>query len=153
MLLGDAVYIAATDGDGCPWNRDQLPLGKMPVQGFLGFRILFFVAEQGHDHPAIGQVKVDVRLRQSMAVRVFLRPWLADGFNLERPAAGIALASQVVEVGLQPFVVGVLAVDGRQGEDLAGGCETGDIVDMALGVIVGQSPGKPEDFIDPPAGT
>src|SRR5882762_1328613 len=162
QLLGTAVNIAAAEEDFPGGHSHDPALGKQPLQAprchSVGTRI-----EERHDHPAVGDVEIDVARGKPFAgcarLRAFARndtarlfrahdKWTRHGQprHLQTPPPGIALIIQPLPGIERDGVLRVTLVVGPGQADLCGTREAREIIDVSVGLVVEYALAEPDDL-------
>src|SRR5208282_1934274 len=100
--------------------------------------------EGRHQDCAVGYIKVRVRGGQARAVVDDGRGH-RESFDVEGAAVLIAHRAEAVKVVTQHRVVHVGGIVLQDGDDGVGGDKAGEVVDVAVGVVAGDSVAKPQD--------
>ena len=163
-LLGDAVDVAAAEQDLA--RRARRPPRARGSSAREDRRRLVVVAlvEQRHDDPRVGEVEVDVGGGEAVAGPARLRPLggvdpggllgassqRAGGGeedDLERAAAGVGRRFEPLARVARDRVLGVGLVVGPGQQHDPGPGEAGEVVDVAVGLVLEDAGAEPDDLL------
>ncbi len=108
----------------------------------------FFVVriiEGRHHHAAIGEVEIDIACGERPPARIgALLARLEDLDHIEAPSFGVARLAEPADRFAHRLVIG-MGARGRHADDHAARrCETGDVVDMAVGFLIRETLAQPD---------
>ena len=126
-------------------DADDLAIGKQGLQrrerrGCVG------VAVDRHHDDAVGDDEVHVAGGRDLAQRVAIQARRRDAHDLEPAALRVGRRCERARDGVESLGVGVVGAGRRLARDAAGRHEAGEVVDMAVGMVVHETLVEPEDL-------
>ena len=141
--MGHAMDRAEAEDEVAAGNGDDLAIGEQAGEGGEGDAVIW-VAEGGDEDDAVGDVKIGVACGKALAGEKY---WLGhgEGFDAQGLAGFIFHLLEQGEIFLEWSVIrfGGIWFDDRDNRERVN--EAGKIVDMAVGVVAGDTVAEPED--------
>src|SRR6266404_611581 len=146
LLLRQAMQRAEAEDKVAAGNANDFAAGKERGESVEGHAIVG-VVERGDDDKFVGDIKIGVAGRKALIIEI---NWGGHGksFNAERAAVQVFHGLQQLVDFLQGDVIGVMGILFDDGDDGGGADEAGEIVDMAVRVVAGDSIFQPENLGD-----
>ena len=125
-------------------DADDAMLRHLALKDFEGKSVVG-IAVRREQHDAIGDVEIGVAGGETLAV-VLDGPGHGQFDDAERLARGILHGVKPFEILLEDLEIGVLRILFDDGGDSIGIEETGEIIDMTIGVIADDAIAEPKDL-------
>src|ERR1700738_509755 len=137
VVAGSCSAVCRGQGLITARDADDLAAGEKAGEGVESDAIVG-VIERRNDHELVGDIKIGVAGGQALIIEI---NWRGHGkrFNSERAAVEVFHGLQQSEIFLKGNVVGVVGVLLDHGDDGRWAYEASEVVDMAMGIVAGDS--------------
>lgn len=125
-------------------DADDFVLGQAGLKDVEGLAVVFLIAVGGDEERAVDEVEVDVGGGEAFSV-IFDGGRHGDFDDFEGAAVLVAEGVELFADAFERFVIGVFGVLFGGEDDLGGGDEAGEVVDVAIGVVAFDAAGEPAD--------